>query len=188
MIFTALDGKLYVYDFATQNWAPGFPYLISGSIKSTPTIIDIDVDNDLEIAFGTNNSFAVIDINQKNGSVEQLWSSFQANIRRTGYLGDVLTNVKRADAIPIVNYSLNQNFPNPFNPVTTIQFSLKNAGMTQLTIFNILGQEVTKLVDRELKPGIYSVTWDAANLPSGIYFYRIVSENFIETKRMILLK
>jgi PKD repeat protein len=85
-------------------------------------------------------------------------------------------------------FTLEQNRPNPFNPVTEIAFSLPKASQVKLEIFNIMGQRVAMLGDGYYEAGCYSVTWDASEQASGIYFYRISTDNFIESKKMILLK
>lgn len=85
-------------------------------------------------------------------------------------------------------FSLEQNYPNPFNPTTTIGFTLPNAGKVRLTIYNILGEQVFTLVNDYLTAGEYKYEWQAANLPSGIYYYNIKSGSLSKTKRMILLK
>ena len=85
-------------------------------------------------------------------------------------------------------YSLTQNYPNPFNPMTTISFSLPAAGNVTLTVYNIRGQVISTLVDRTLSAGEYHVDWDASEYASGIYFYRLQTTEFTETKKMILLK
>jgi len=84
--------------------------------------------------------------------------------------------------------NLNQNYPNPFNPSTTVKFSIPEATFVSLKIFNSLGEEVETLVAEELGVGNYKYDWNAINLPSGIYFYKLQAENFVETKKMILLK
>jgi hypothetical protein len=86
------------------------------------------------------------------------------------------------------NYSLAQNFPNPFNPSTRISFSVKQSGMVKLAVYDILGKEVATLVREQLGPGTYEYTFEANQLPSGMYFYRLETESFAETKKMILLK
>jgi len=86
------------------------------------------------------------------------------------------------------SYSLKQNYPNPFNPSTTIEFSLKHSGDVQLAIFNSLGQEVARVIDEPLAKGIYSITWNAEDLPGGIYFYRLTAGEFSETKKLLLTK
>ncbi|MCB0727512.1 MAG: S8 family serine peptidase [Ignavibacteriae bacterium] len=85
-------------------------------------------------------------------------------------------------------YSLSQNYPNPFNPSTNIKFSLKQSGFTSLKIYNMLGKEVSKLVNANLQAGSYEYNWDASAFTSGIYFYKLESEGFAETKRMLLVK
>jgi hypothetical protein len=87
-----------------------------------------------------------------------------------------------------VEYSLAQNYPNPFNPTTTIYYSIKSIGLVTLKVFDMLGKEVASLVDSRKEPGNYSVEFNAANLPSGIYFYTLTSGKFMDTKKLILLK
>jgi hypothetical protein len=90
-------------------------------------------------------------------------------------------------------YELWQNYPNPFNPTTTIRYSLGAAEKVKLEIFNVLGQKVRTLVDRWLPAGKYQEIWNARNeagikLGSGIYFYRISAGDYVQTRKMILLK
>ncbi len=86
------------------------------------------------------------------------------------------------------SYSLEQNYPNPFNPSTTIKFSIPQDGMVSLKVYNILGAEVASLVDEVKSVGTYNVRFDASNLASGIYLYKLVTPNFIQTKKMLLVK
>jgi len=90
-------------------------------------------------------------------------------------------------------YALNQNFPNPFNPDTKIQFALPNNGHVQLAVYNVLGQMVRTLVDQDMTAGNHTVNWDGKNgdgqqVSSGIYFYRVSADNFSATKKMMMLK
>ena len=87
-----------------------------------------------------------------------------------------------------IQFSLNQNYPNPFNPVTKISFNLPKSVDVKLTVFDVLGSEVTVLVNEKLNTGAYEVEWDGSNYPSGVYFYRITAGEFTETKKMILVK
>jgi hypothetical protein len=85
-------------------------------------------------------------------------------------------------------YTLAQNYPNPFNPETTIRFGIPQTGFISLKIFNILGEEIATLISENLKPGIYSVHWNATPFASGIYFYQLRAGSYSETKKLILLK
>ena len=86
------------------------------------------------------------------------------------------------------NFNLLQNFPNPFNPVTTIRFSLPYSCDITLKIYNTVGEEVATLVNNELSSGSYKIDWDASNFASGVYFYRLHAGEFTETKKLILLR
>lgn len=85
-------------------------------------------------------------------------------------------------------YSLNQNYPNPFNPTTNISFSLPKSGLVTLKIYDIVGKEVSTLVNEVKSAGNYIIGYNAANIPSGTYFYRLESNGFSETKKMLLIK
>ena len=85
-------------------------------------------------------------------------------------------------------FDLSQNYPNPFNPSTAIIFSIPNEGLVSIKVFNSLGEEVTELVNETKPAGTYSVSFDASTLNSGVYFYKISTGNFVQTKKMILVK
>ncbi len=86
------------------------------------------------------------------------------------------------------SYSLSQNFPNPFNPSTKIRFELPNAGNVKITMFDALGKEVKLLVNENLQAGVYETDFEASLYPSGVYFYRLQSGSFNQSKKMILIK
>jgi hypothetical protein len=81
-----------------------------------------------------------------------------------------------------------QNYPNPFNPITKITFSLPITAFITLKVYDLLGQMVDTIISEEMTAGCYIRTWNAENIPSGIYFYTLQSGNFSETKKLILLK
>lgn len=85
-------------------------------------------------------------------------------------------------------FALAQNFPNPFNPGTTIRFELPEAANVNLSVFNLLGEKVAEVLNRELPAGTHQTTWDAGNLPGGVYFYQLQTPKFTATRKMILLK
>jgi len=85
-------------------------------------------------------------------------------------------------------FDLEQNYPNPFNPSTTIKYSIIKTGKVKLAVYDILGREVLVLADEVKESGFYEVNFDASYLSSGVYFYRLVTENYVSTKKMLLLK
>jgi len=87
-----------------------------------------------------------------------------------------------------LSFQLEQNYPNPFNPVTTISYLLPSRSEVRLIIYNLLGEEVARLVDSIQPAGLQQITWDASGVSSGIYFYRIQAGDFVQTKKMVLLK
>jgi hypothetical protein len=85
-------------------------------------------------------------------------------------------------------FSLSQNYPNPFNPSTTISFSLPSKSIVSLKVFDLTGQEIAAIVSQELSAGTYSRQWFAANMSSGIYFFRLQAGTYTETKKLVLLR
>ncbi len=100
----------------------------------------------------------------------------------------VFTGVNQiASEIPL-KFMLHQNYPNPFNPVTSIKFAIPSSAFTVIKVYDIIGREVAKLVDKQLSAGTYEVTFDGKNIASGVYFYRIESADFVDVKKMMLVK
>lgn len=102
---------------------------------------------------------------------------------------DVITRVEEPEPMGIPSsFALHQNYPNPFNPSTTIKFDLPHREYVNLTIYNMIGQRVETLVDGEKGAGIHRIVWNAGNLPSGVYLYRLQTGTFMQAKRMVLVK
>lgn len=137
---------------------------------------------------GTGNTY--VDKNVKPGTVNYRIKAYKDSLE-SEYSNEVsitVTGIKGEKRQIPTKYSVNQNYPNPFNPTTEIGFALPKSGLTKVVIYDVLGREIQTLLDKELKAGYYEVTFNADNLPSGVYFYRIHSGDFIQTKKMILMK
>jgi hypothetical protein len=112
--------------------------------------------------------------------------NIQASMATATYM--YITSADEAETTTPGTFSLSQNFPNPFNPVTTISFTIAQPGNVNLVIFDVLGNKIKTVVDEEKTPGKYEVKFEADNLPSGIYFYRLQKSKDVLSRKMILLK
>ena len=92
------------------------------------------------------------------------------------------------DVTAPLTFNLEQNYPNPFNPSTNIRYSVPEAGNITLAVYNVVGEEVAVLANGYTEAGSFNVTFDASNLPSGVYLYKLQSANSVQTKKMLLLK
>ncbi|CUU04987.1 Por secretion system C-terminal sorting domain-containing protein, partial [Candidatus Thermokryptus mobilis] len=102
--------------------------------------------------------------------------------------GGVILDVERVVDVMPSSFKLYQNYPNPFNPNTTIEFEIPERASVKLVVYDILGREVEKLVDKELEPGRYKVNFEGSELSSGVYFYRLEAGKFADVKKMLLVK
>lgn len=128
----------------------------------------------------------LIDVQLYTEKVPISLAAFQAKVF---YLGEQPVSVESNDEEIIVReFKLGQNYPNPFNPLTKIRFQLPSKEFVTLKIYDIIGREVKTLIDKEMEIGRYTVDFNAQALSSGVYFYRIQAGNFIDTKKIILLK
>ena len=182
--------------------------LVLGGILQNPSGDRLGI---YEITFNTTwINVTPISNNIPGGSVQEMTVSFDptflrvdeyrvnlnihSNVLDTTYILPVILTVTATDVpddgtanLPR-EYSLYQNYPNPFNPSTTIRYDLKADGHTRLAVFNTLGQEVAVLLDGMQTAGAHAITLNAAALPSGVYFYRLESGDFVKSAKMMLLK
>lgn len=115
------------------------------------------------------------------GEVNSIWAADSLGKCKT------VTDIQENESLP-ENFELMQSYPNPFNPTSTIRFKIAESGFTTLKVYDVLGRVVVTLVNEVLTPGIYERTFDAKGLASGVYFYRIQTEAFVQTRKMLLLK
>jgi Secretion system C-terminal sorting domain len=119
----------------------------------------------------------------------QMWHGSEwINLEKYTYTWQMLYSSVIVRSNVISKFSLSDNYPNPFNPSTQITYSVPKATNVTLKVYDVLGQEVALLVDEKKQPGEYNVTWNAEGVPSGVYFYRIVAGEFVETKKMVLIR
>jgi hypothetical protein len=109
------------------------------------------------------------------------WNTFKAR------LSDVLVSINNNEEIPL-KYNLSQNYPNPFNPSTRINYSVVEKGIVTITIYDLLGRKVAGLVNDVKSPGNYEVIFDASKLASGMYIYKMETEKFSASRKMVLIR
>jgi hypothetical protein len=143
---------------------PGSPYACSVSNDGTTAIVGGKAVH--ARAFGYGGTFYNIFIDTASGNVG---------------VGNISGNIPN-------EYKLDQNYPNPFNPSTNIKYQIPNNGFVSLKVYNVLGKEVTTLVNEEKKAGYYEVKFSNNQLPGGVYFYMLQANGFTETKKLILVK
>ena len=169
-----------------------FPYVSQHMIYSTPAIGDIDNDGDYEIIVGTSSDLRAIDIAQAAGD-KYTWSTYRGNNHRDGYYDVTLASVSSYGKIIPDEYSLGNNYPNPFNPITRITFGLPKDSNVRIAVYDINGRVVNLLVDSIQPAGQRSIIWNGKNdagmvVAAGLYFYKMQAENFYQTNKMIFLK
>ena len=154
-----------------------------GYTKIASTTSQSYIDNDISVGPGNT---AYYKVKAVNGIKESDFSNY-ASINYYGLNKPV--NDSNSDDLVDYEYRLRSNYPNPFNPSTTIRYSIANPGNVKLQVYNLLGDEVATLVNEYKKAGNYKVEFsDSGHLPSGIYIYKITSDNFSGVKQMLLIK
>ena len=103
-------------------------------------------------------------------------------------INETVTSIEDGSCSMVVDFRLNQNYPNPFNPSTKISWQVPVGSHHSLKIYDVLGNKIATLVDEYKPAGTYEMTWYAEGLPSGVYFYQLLTNEFVETMKMILMK
>jgi len=159
--------------FSTGTWVSGTNKTKTWNYTLPSTWVDTNVNIGVFAYFNT-------------GSLNSM-GSFVLQTKKGGVTAPISGVGNNYYEVPS-DYALSQNYPNPFNPTTNIKFNIPKDGQTTLKVYDVLGNEVSTYFDTYLKAGIYNVVFDGAGLSSGVYFYKLVSGNFTDTKRMILTK
>lgn len=145
--------------------------------------------NSLNEEFGLGNAVIIdsIIIQWPAGSTET-FTNLMPNQFYTITEGQGIVNINPETGSIIESYKLHQNYPNPFNPTTRISFDIPKTGNAVLCIYDLTGKLIETLIDENITMGVYSINWDASSQPSGVYFYKLQVGDFIQTRKMILLK
>jgi len=192
-----LDSGIYKTDSLAGSWTRINNGLTNRKIRALHTNSNkIFAGTDAGLFVTTNNGSSWLPLN--NGFTNLYITSIISNAtylfagtRGSGIwkipLSEILTDIKNYPDNPVTFY-LYQNYPNPFNPVTHLKFGITESRFVSLKVYDLLGKEVSELVNEKLSPGSYEFEFNGSGLSSGIYFYKLEAGNFSETRRMILLK
>jgi len=188
VIIGDVSGKLHsIRVDGTQS--PNFPITVSGNLKISPAVGQLDNDGDLEIVLPNDTGMLVIDVKRPMQSLE--WMCYLGSYNRAG--NAYQTTPVAENTVPALQTGLGRNYPNPFNPVTTINYSLKNNSPVEIEIYNTKGQRVKTLVNKVMPAGNHKVQWNGlddngASVSSGVYFYRMHADGYSSTQKMVLMK
>ena len=185
-------------DAATSVTSSGFTANWSSSTGAAGYRLDVSTSNtfssfvpghqDLNVGNVTSQGVSGLTYGQTYYYRIRAYNSGGAVSGNSNTIGQTVTSVELANSEIPVLYSLSQNYPNPFNPATTIQFSIPKKDFIVLTVFNALGMQIEVLVNQHLPPGNYQVNWIPRAIPSGVYFYQLRVAEFVDTKRLLLIK
>ena len=193
---TRIDTTIYVYNNGTASDSVDVSILYGvvnpvSALEITPNAFEIGAKDSVAITFTIyppQINRTVLNIYQPKIAVDSKFSVGTTHFEKTMKFRLVgTTGINDETGLPD-NFSLSQNFPNPFNPTTQIKYQIEDRGFVSLKIYNILGKEIITLVNEEKQAGSYEVEFDARNLTSGIYFYKLTAGTFKESRKMILLK
>lgn len=189
-VFLSTNNGLYWFAIDSNYQVP-IPYSVEimannifvGTMGYSVFFTSNNGDNWLHIDQGMNNA-RVTSLCVLN---EYIFAGTTLNGVYRRHLSEIIGLQNISEEIPD-KFFLSQNFPNPFNPITNINFGLPQKTFVKLVIFDLQGREVLQLVNNELSAGLYNIDFDASHLPSSVYFYSIVAKNFFEVKKMVLVK
>lgn len=160
-------GNCYVTSWTTRSI-----YRYDSSFSGQPELVYSNSCGPADISYDNFHNVIAVPLQGCNS-----WTTFSVAI-----------GIKKIGEITPMNFYLGQNYPNPFNPSTNIIFSIPKGCKVQLSIYDAVGHELAKLINSYLTTGNYTVNWDADSYASGIYYYRIITENYFSTRKMVLLK
>ncbi len=203
---TEISDSLYTYfkinpqkgDIWEQQWKNGiilhnviidtFVAPVFGKSITIYVIDRLTIENGDTSTFGGSREYWTKELGMLNGIYEQAEDIIVGCVIDGVLYGDTtVTGIEEVKELPD-KFVLYQNYPNPFNPNTVISWQLVTGSKVRLEIYNILGEKLKILIDKYYNSGKYNITFNAEELPSGIYFYRLITENFIQTKKMMLVR
>ncbi len=184
-------GKIFAYE-SDGSLMANFPISIDGSIESTPAIEDIDNDGDLELVVGTTAGLEVIDI-KLDAQLMDSWSLYRATMHRSGVYDESVMAVGDIENIIPEKFYVSNNYPNPFNPVTSFYIDVPDAGRLFVAVYDVNGRLVNELINTQVVAGRIHGRWSGKNgsgvmSPTGIYFLKVETGINYHVQKLALVK
>ena len=191
VLISTIGGSIIVLNYDGTNYT-NFPYVSIDSIFYTPNIGDLDLDGDFELIFTTNTQLNVIDLSIQVADIYS-WSTYRSNNYRTGFFNISNLDLGLDDSISLNNFWLGDNYPNPFNPITHIEFNMPSRDKVIFNVYDLKGRLVKQILYNDQPAGKNKIVWSGINeegrkVSSGIYIYSIEAGDFSAKKKMVLLK
>ena len=169
-----------------------FPISLGGAVESTPVISDLDRDGDYEIAIGTTMGLKVIDVKTEKGE-RSSWKLHRGNMGRAGTLGLSMLELKESQTITPSIFNVSANYPNPFNPSTSVDITTTDENNLNVSIYDVSGRLINTLKNSNVLPGFYKIKWTGNDLkgqsmPTGVYFLQVHSGENINSQKVLLIK
>lgn len=187
--------NLWAFDY-TGSVVNGFPITINelfSTLESAPSIVDIDGDGDMEVFTASHEGTVYCFDTDGKPSKTDDWPMYKYNAARTGNKNPLPTGIQTENTPTAKSFQLFPAYPNPFNPVTTIEYRLPKGEHITLEIFSSLGEKINTLVNKKQSAGEHQIQWDGRNaegelVSSGVYFYRLSAGKVVKTRKLILMK
>jgi hypothetical protein len=205
LLYDHFNGNVVVYDFATGLTVDNFSLDLQhnldwprGNLLAHTGTYLITIADNVVYAYDPSNGNSISSCTLTSMPASYEWSMAYTNgmffltegTESTWYawiIDDGAVSVED-NSITVSEFSLEQNYPNPFNPSTKIKYQIPKSSFVTLKVYNLLGKEIATLVNAEKPTGIYEIEFNAHDLPSGIYFSKLQAGDFVETKKMVLMK
>ena len=185
IVISSTSNDLNIYNFNGSIYKE-IPIIFEFPFTGNPEIKDIDLDGDLEIFVGTTNGLISIDIKDINGQSDNYWNQFHGGLKRTGYI-EIEQSLNSNNNV-VNEFILNNIYPNPFNPLTTIDYYIPENAIIEISIHDIIGRKIKTIKEGFVAQGYHSIIWDASDLSSGKYLVYLSSGNIKLSQIATLIK
>ena len=185
LMFGDDSGNAHLYSVDGISYQ-NFPISYDFPFKGSPTLVDTDLDGDLELIIGSTQNLVSIDLKESSASSD-LWNTHRSNMNRSGYFKSQ-TLLSIIDDGNVDEFSISNVYPNPFNPSVTIEYSMDVSDYIDISIIDLQGKVVEELESSYKSKGDHSIIWSPNNISSGVYFLNIKSNNKVEHHKLMFIK